>query len=293
MKKSKNTNPLNKMEHWKAISIYLLVYDVIAINFAFFFGLWLRFDLQFSKIPQEYFKAFLEFAPVYTVFTVAVFAFFHLYNSLWRFASFNELTRLIEATLVTGIFHVVAITIFVKRMPLSYYIIGICMQFGLTTMVRFGYRFINLERTRKAKSAHIKHNVMVIGAGAAGMTVLRELRSSRELDSLACCIIDDNPNKWNRLMEGVPIVGGRDSILQAVEQYDIDMIMFAIPSASPQEKRDILNICKETHCELKSLPGIYQMANGDVLLSKMKPVAVEDLLGRDTIKVNMDEIFSI
>ena len=165
------------------------------------------------------------------------------------------------------------------------------MQFGLTTMVRFGYRFINLERTRKAKSAHIKHNVMVIGAGAAGMTVLRELRSSRELDSLACCIIDDNPNKWNRLMEGVPIVGGRDSILQAVEQYDIDMIMFAIPSASPQEKRDILNICKETHCELKSLPGIYQMANGDVLLSKMKPVAVEDLLGRDTIKVNMDEIF--
>ena len=291
MNKPKITNPLNKMEHWKAISIYLVVYDVIAINFAFFFGLWLRFDLQFSKIPREYFSAFLKFAPFYTVFTILVFAFRHLYNSLWRFASFNELTRIIEATVITGTFHIIGITVFVLRMPLSYYIIGICMQFGLTTVVRFGYRFINLERTRREKSAHIKHNVMIIGAGAAGMAVLRELRSSMELNAKACCVIDDNSNKWNRLIEGVPIVGGRDSILQAAEQYDIDMIMFAIPSASAQEKRDILNICKETHCELKSLPGIYQMATGEVLLSKMKPVAVEDLLGRDTIKVNMDEIF--
>lgn len=291
MNKPKITNPLNKMEHWKAISIYLVVYDVIAINFAFFFGLWLRFDLQFSKIPREYFSAFLKFAPFYTVFTILVFAFRHLYNSLWRFASFNELTRIIEATVITGIFHIIGITVFVLRMPLSYYIIGICMQFGLTTVVRFGYRFINLERTRREKNAHIKHNVMIIGAGAAGMTVLRELRSSMELNSKACCVIDDNSNKWNRLIEGVPIVGGRDSIMQAAKQYDIDMIMFAIPSASAQEKRDILNICKETHCELKSLPGIYQMATGEVLLSKMKPVAVEDLLGRDTIKVNMDEIF--
>ncbi len=291
MNKPKITNPLNKMEHWKAISIYLVVYDVIAINFAFFFGLWLRFDLQFSKIPREYFSAFLKFAPFYMVFTILVFAFRHLYNSLWRFASFNELTRIIEATVITGTFHIIGITVFVLRMPLSYYIIGICMQFGLTTVVRFGYRFINLERTRREKNAHIKHNVMIIGAGAAGMAVLRELRSSMELNSKACCVIDDNSNKWNRLIEGVPIVGGRDSIMQAAKQYDIDMIMFAIPSASAQEKRDILNICKETHCELKSLPGIYQMATGEVLLSKMKPVAVEDLLGRDTIKVNMDEIF--
>lgn len=291
MNKPKITNPLNKMEHWKAISIYLVVYDVIAINFAFFFGLWLRFDLQFSKIPREYFSAFLKFAPFYTVFTILVFAFRHLYNSLWRFASFNELTRIIEATVITGTFHIIGITVFVLRMPLSYYIIGICMQFGLTTVVRFGYRFINLERTRREKNAHIKHNVMIIGAGAAGMAVLRELRSSMELNAKACCVIDDNSNKWNRLIEGVPIVGGRDSIMQAAKQYDIDMIMFAIPSASAQEKRDILNICKETHCELKSLPGIYQMATGEVLLSKMKPVAVEDLLGRDSIKVNMDEIF--
>lgn len=162
----------------------------------------------------------------------------------------------------------------------------------LTTGVRFTYRYINLERRRWSNDKVAgKHNVMVIGAGAAGQTILREMKTSDELSTVPKCVIDDNPNKWGRFMEGVPIVGGRDSILASVEKYHIDQIMFAIPTASPQVKRDILNICKETKCELKSLPGLYQLANGDVSLSKMKPVAVEDLLGRDPIKVNMDEIF--
>ena len=132
---------------------------------------------------------------------------------------------------------------------------------------------------------------MVIGAGAAGQAILREMRNSEQISGQACCVIDDNPNKWGRYMEGVQIVGGRDDILSAVEKYDIDEIYFAIPTASPQIRRDILNICKETKCELKRLPGMYQLANGDISLSKLKPVAVEDLLGRDPIKVNMDEIF--
>lgn len=132
---------------------------------------------------------------------------------------------------------------------------------------------------------------MVIGAGAAGQAILREMRNSEQISGQACCVIDDNPNKWGRYMEGVQIVGGRDDILSAVEKYEINEIYFAIPTASPQIRRDILNICKETKCELKRLPGMYQLANGDVSLSKLKPVAVEDLLGRDPIKVNMDEIF--
>ena len=118
------------------------------------------------------------------------------------------------------------------------------------------------------------------------------MHNSRELTSRACCVIDDNPNKWNRFIEGIPIVGGRDTILENVEKYDIDTIMLTMPSASAKDKRDILNICKETNCELKSLPGIYQLANGEVLLSKMKSVAIEDLLGRDQIKVDMAEIFN-
>lgn len=283
------------LEHWKLIALYLLIYDIVTINLSYFIGLWLRFDLQYSKIPSEYLMAFIKFAPFYTAFSIIVFYMMHMYNSLWRFASFNELTSIMMATVVTGTAHVVGITLFVRRMPIAYYVFGICAQFIFTTGIRFGYRFVNLERAKREKtekSAHVKHHVMVIGAGAAGMTVLRELHNSRELTSRACCVIDDNPNKWNRFIEGTPIVGSRDTILENAEKYDIDTIMLTMPSASAKDKRDILNICKETHCELKSLPGIYQLANGEVLLSKMKSVAIEDLLGRDQIKVDMAEIFN-
>ncbi len=283
------------LEHWKLIALYLLIYDIVTINLSYFIGLWLRFDLQYSKIPSEYLMAFIKFAPFYTAFSIIVFYMMHMYNSLWRFASFNELTSIMMATVVTGTAHVVGITLFVRRMPIAYYVFGICAQFIFTTGIRFVYRFVNLERAKREKtekSAHVKHHVMVIGAGAAGMTVLRELHNSRELTSRACCVIDDNPNKWNRFIEGTPIVGGRDTILENAEKYDIDTIMLTMPSASAKDKRDILNICKETHCELKSLPGIYQLANGEVLLSKMKSVAIEDLLGRDQIKVDMAEIFN-
>lgn len=283
------------LEHWKLIALYLLIYDIVTINLSYFIGLWLRFDLQYSKIPSEYLMAFIKFAPFYTAFSIIVFYMMHMYNSLWRFASFNELTSIMMATVVTGTAHVVGITLFVRRMPIAYYVFGICAQFIFTTGIRFGYRFVNLERAKREKtekSAHVKHHVMVIGAGAAGMTVLRELHNSRELTSRACCVIDDNPNKWNRFIEGTPIVGGRDTILENAEKYDIDTIMLTMPSASAKDKRDILNICKETHCELKSLLGIYQLANGEVLLSKMKSIAIEDLLGRDQIKVDMAEIFN-
>ena len=283
------------LEHWKLIALYLLIYDIVTINLSYFIGLWLRFDLQYSKIPSEYLMAFIKFAPFYTAFSIIVFYMMHMYNSLWRFAGFNELTSIMMATVVTGTAHVVGITLFVRRMPIAYYVFGICAQFIFTTGIRFGYRFVNLERAKREKtekSAHVKHHVMVIGAGAAGMTVLRELHNSRELTSRACCVIDDNPNKWNRFIEGTPIVGGRDTILENAEKYDIDTIMLTMPSASAKDKRDILNLCKETHCELKSLPGIYQLANGEVLLSKMKSVAIEDLLGRDQIKVDMAEIFN-
>lgn len=294
MKQMKNKGVMG-LEHWKVIALYLLIYDIVTINLSYFIGLWLRFDLQYSKIPSEYLMAFIKFAPFYTAFSIIVFYMMHMYNSLWRFASFNELTSIMMATVVTGTAHVVGITLFVRRMPIAYYVFGICAQFIFTTGIRFGYRFVNLERAKREKaekSAHVKHHVMVIGAGAAGMTVLRELHNSRELTSRACCVIDDNPNKWNRFIEGTPIVGGRDTILENVEKYDIDTIMLTMPSASAKDKRDILNICKETNCELKSLPGIYQLANGEVLLSKMKSVAIEDLLGRDQTKVDMAEIFN-
>lgn len=292
MSKKEERERKAKIQHWKVIAFYLVVYDIIAVNFSYFLGLWLRFDLQYSNIPREYLSAFLKFAPVYTVAVVVVFYILRLYNSLWRFASFNELNRIFAASVITTVIQIVGITALFVRMPFSYYVVGAATQFALITVVRFAYRFINMERARREQSARSRHNVMVIGAGAAGQTILRELQNSKEVSGKACCVIDDNPNKWNRYMDGVPVVGGRDSIMEMAKKYKIDEIFFAIPTASIEDKRDILNICKETGCDMKSLPGLYQLANGDVSLSKLKPVAVEDLLGRDPIKVNMDEIFS-
>lgn len=281
-----------RFKHWEVIAFYLAVYDIVMVNFSYFLGLWLRFDFRFSQIPSEYLHAFLKFAPVYTVFAIGCFYALRLYNSLWRFASFSELNRIFAASVATTLFHIIGITVFVKRMPISYYMMGAVFQFGLITVVRFSYRFITLERSRREKASSAAHRVMVIGAGAAGQIIIRDLKNGSDFNAIPVCVIDDNDNKWGRFMDGVPVVGGRYHILEMTTKYNIDQILFAIPTAPAESKRDILNICKETGCELRSLSGIYQQADDNqALLSKMRPVAVEDLLGRETIKVNMDEIF--
>ena len=287
---------MKKLEHWKVIAIYLIIYDMIAVNFSYFMALLVRFDFRYSSIPTDYFAAWRSFAPIYTIIILAVFGCMHLYNSVWRFASFHELIKITVATVITGVLHIVGITIFWERMPASYYLIGIMLQFFLTVGVRFSYRFVLLERNRREKSEREERskNVMIIGAGEAGRTIVRELQNAKETNSRVRCLIDDNPNKWGRYMEGVPVVGGRDDIFLNVDKYHINQILLAIPTATPHQKRDILNICKETGCELKQLPGVYQLVNGEVSLSKMKKVAVLGSTGSigtqtlDVVRANDD-----
>lgn len=281
------------LENWHIITIYLMVYDCLAVIGAYFLALWLRFDCRFSEIPSEYLTAWLKFAPIYAVFSLVIFWILHLYHSLWRFASFTELRRTTLASLITAVFHTALITIIFRRMPISYYIIGAAIQFALVLFVRFAYRFILLERNKRARNMRnaMASRVMLIGAGAAGQLILRDLNNSEEINECVCCIIDDNKNKWGCYIDGVPIVGGRDDILLNVEKYKIEKIYLTIPSATAEQRRDILDICKETKCELKSLPGIYDLVSGNVTASSMKEVDIEDLLGREPVKVNMDEIF--
>lgn len=294
MKDSKVYYMKNKVEHWQVVSIGLVVYDTIAVTLAFFLALWFRFDCRYTMIPSEYLSAYYKFLLIYVVFSIFVFWRMRLYNSIWRFASYSELLRTIVATGITFVFHCIGITVLFGQMPLSYYVFGIMIQFALTLGVRFSYRFVLLERSRQRKSEEIAKakRVLLIGAGKAGQMILRDIKTVKELKDIVCCIIDDNPNKWGRYVEGVPVIGGRDDILSAVERFKIEKIVLAVPSASAQEKRDILNICKETGCELKNLPGIYQFLTGEVRVSALKDVAVEDLLGRDPIRVNMEEIYS-
>ena len=281
-----------KLEHWQVVSIALAGYDAIAIILSFFLALWFRFDCRYSLIPKEYLGAYFKFIGIYAVFSLFVFLRLRLYNSIWRFASYSELMRMILATAITFVFHCVGITFLFRRMPMSYYFFGIMVQFGLTLAVRFAYRFVLLERSKRKKEEEIAKakKVLLIGGGKAGQIILRDIKTAQELKDIVCCIIDDNPNKWGRYIDGVPIVGGRDDIMSCVERYHIDKIIVALPSATAEEKRDILNICKDTGCELKNLPGVYQFLTGEVKVSALRDVAVEELLGRDPIKVNMEEI---
>ena len=281
-----------KFEHWQIISVYLVLYDIIAVNAAYMVALLLRFDFLFSRIPKRFLTAYMHFAPIYTVFCILIFMGLRLYKSLWRYASFSELNRIIVSSFITFLFHTICITAFFMRMPISYYLTGAILQFGAIATVRFSYRFILLERSRRTKNANDKltSRIMMVGAGNAGQMLMRDLHKQVETRERVVCVIDDNPNKWGRYLDGVPIVGGRDDILANVEKYRIDKIYVAIPSATPQQIRDILNICKESGCELKNLPGMFQFVTGEITVSKMKKVAVEDLLGRDPIKVELTEI---
>lgn len=285
--------PRRRIEHWQMIAIWLVIYDVLAVNIAYFIALWLRFDCRFSAIPSVYLKAYLYFTPIYTVFCIIIFKWLRLYRSVWRFASYSELLRTAATSVLTFLFHAIGITVLFERMPISYYCFGALIQFGLILGVRFSYRFLLLERSRRSKSQEEARasRVMLIGAGSAGQMILRDILHADELKEIVCCIIDDNPNKWNRFVDGIPIVGGRDDILVNVEKYQIDKIYVAIPSSTAEQKRDILNICKETGCVLKNLPGMYQLVTGEVTVGAMKDVSVEDLLGREPIRVNTEEIF--
>ena len=288
------------VEHWQIIVVFLVCYDIVAVNLAYFLALWFRFDCVFSRIPKEYFLAWKQFTPIYTVLCVIVFFIAKLYNSMWRFASFSELLRITSASLLTSAAHIVLISLYcrsmwtqfhITRMPISYDIIGAVFQFVFVTAVRFSYRLVLLLRDARVENAQVKDHVMLVGAGNAGQMILRDINNNPNSHEKVVCIIDDNSNKWGRYMNNVPIVGGREQILESVEKYGVEKIYLAVPSATAEQRRDILNICKETDCELKNLPSMYQLVSGQVTVSEMKDVSVDDLLGREPIQPNMAEVF--
>ena len=291
---SKSNVSFSRLKPFRLIDVMLMAYDFGAVSVAYFFALWFRFDCRFSEIPVYYLITWLKFAPIYAIISILVFYIFHLYKSIWKFASYVELKRIMYASMILAFVHTAGITLIFRRMPISYYVIGAGIQFLLITFVRFSYRFVLLERSKRAmlQQKLDSSRVMLIGAGTAGRMVLRDMLTSSELNERVCCIIDDDKEKQGCYLEGVPVVGGREEILLNVEKFKIDKIYLTMPSASPKDRRDILNICKETRCQLKSLPGITEIVTGIVKVDSMRDVAVEDLLGREPVNVNMDEIYS-
>lgn len=280
-----------KFEHWQVVRLLLMVYDFAAVIVSFGIALWLRFDCKVTSVEPQYLTTYTKTIIIYALFCLVVFWFLRLYKSIWRFASYSELMRVILATVVTGVIYTGSLLIFNLHMPVSYYVIGITVQFIATLGIRFFYRFVLLLRGRTNNEVQ-KKNVMIIGAGSAGQMLFRDIKHAKETNETVACFIDDNPNKWDRYIDDVPVFGSRDHILEAVDKFNIEKIYVAVPSANPQDKRDILRVCNETSCELMNLPGMYQLYTGEVSVSKMKKVQIEDLLGRDPIKPNMDEVFA-
>ena len=290
------TNERRRILHWQMVSTILVAYDLVAVFFSYFIALLVRFDCRFSLIPRDYLEGYYKSIIVYAIIVAVVFQCFRLYQSIWRFASFVELCRLLLATAITSVIYVLFETICIQRMPVSYFIFGIIVQLTLTVGVRFSYRFILLLRERNYfgtdKTKPEESKVMLIGAGQAGQAIIRDVRRSTSLNDKIVCIIDDNSNKWSRFIDGIPVVGGRESIVENCKKYGIDKIYYAIPSANMKTEKEILEICSETGCKMKKLPGMFQLISDQVTIADMKDVQIEDLLGREPIKVDMNEIFA-
>ena len=268
-------------------TLIFMIIDIIIVNVSFFAALFLRFDFIYSEIPKHYLNIFVSFAPLNSLFVLFIFSYFKLYRMVLQYVSYTELFQITIANLASIAFHVIGITLIFGRMPISYYFFGYTLQYGLTVFSRFFYRFFIKQKESKEKLTNTSNlkNTMIIGAGSAGELTERDISRTKETNYNTQCFIDDDKNKWGRYISGIPIVGGRDLIKESVEKYKIDTILFAIPSVSSEDKKEILNICKDTGCELKTLPGFYQLVSGEVTVSNFRNVDIQDLLGREPIKL--------
>ena len=273
--------------------LLIMAGNVVATMLSFFLGLWFRYDFSFQEIRAEHLQGFLSAIGPWCVITIVVFLCFRLYSSIWAFVSTSEVFRIAGAYLVLAVIGTLVFRFDGFLMPRSSMVMGYLLSFAMTVLIRFSYR---LWRTAQRQLSHMAHanglkNVMLIGAGDAGRALAMEFLSSDYVKDHLSCVIDDNPVKLNKRLCGVPIVGNRYDIPAMAKQYKISKIIFAIPSCPAKMRKEILDICTTTGCEVQMLPGIYQMVNGEVSVSKLRQVDPQDLLGRDPIQVNLEEIF--
>lgn len=267
----------------------LVVLDAVSINLATFFALALRFDFKVEFIDKAYLQSITYYAPINTCITIAVLAVFRLYSSLWKYASITEALNIIFSVMVSAILQCLGMLLFSLPIPRSFYVLSPAFLAFFLIISRFSYRLIRSAKINTLSDENDK-NVMIIGAGEAGTILIKEIKANSSLKLKIRCVIDDSREKIGRYIQGIKVVGSRDDILEAVEQYSIDQIIIAMPSEGVSGIKPILDICKTTNCELKTLPGIYQLVNNEVSISRLRNVEIDDLLGREPVKVDIDKI---
>ncbi len=273
--------------------VLIMILDVISTYTCFFLGLWFRADFVFENIRDTHLEGFLNMMGPWCAISILVFCCFRLYSSIWAFVSTSEIFRIVGAYAVLAFVELTLFHFDGQIMPRSSLVVGFVFSFVCTVGIRFSYRlWITLQRKiiHSTRGNGVR-NVMLIGAGDAGHTLAQEFNNSHFVRDRLACVIDDNPVKKGKHLCGAPIVGNRHDIPDAVHRYKIHKIIFAIPSCPAASRKAILDICTTTGCEVQMLPGIYQMVNGEVSVSKLRKVDPQDLLGRDPIKVNLEEIF--
>lgn len=270
----------------------LLIYDMIAIYLSMVLALFVRFEFKLNANVQSYLNVLHHYIVTIIIVTLIIFYFTHMYSSLWIYAGANEMANIVTACILASVSQLIIITYLPPEgdsMPRSYYVLYAGILFVLEFSSRFAYRAVRSMANKRVEMSS-KTNVMLIGAGSAGAALIREISHSSSIDKRVVCVIDDSRNKIGNYISGIRIVGNRYDIPESVKQFEVDEIIIAMPSVSQKEIKEILDICKDTGCELKRLPGMYQLVNGEVSLSKLKKVDVNDLLGRNPIEVDLDSI---
>lgn len=269
----------------------LAILDILIITVSGFLALYIRFDFSFAKMDMQYVDFELRYLPINLVVTIILFVLFKLYRSVWRFASTTEFLNVIGACSGSILSQIIIMAFLRMRMPVSYYLMKyVILILGIGSL-RFAYRILRMFQEKRVGSrSDARKNTMIIGAGEAGAMIIKELQNSRYLDQKVCCVVDDNEAKLGKYIRGVKIMGRREDICFLAHELHIDEIVVALPSAPQSEVKEILQICQETGCELKVLPGLYQMINGEVSVSRLRKVEIEDLLGREPIKLQVESV---
>lgn len=273
----------------KKIRMLIFVFaDIIAIQISSFMGLWVRFDMDVHQIPEIYMQPVLNYCWIYTLCTILIFFLLHMYSTMWSVAGIREVYYIILACIIASLVQIAGMVLLEHKVPRSYYIISFICLTGLEIVIRMSYRILQtFSSKRRLKQGN---RVMIIGAGTSGAVILKEMLTSKYTAGYVVCFADDDKNKIGKILNGIPIAGDRSAIPELVKKYKVQEIFVAIPSAPAKEIKKILEICRETPCKLRILPGIYQLLNGEVSIAKLREVQIEDLLGREPIQVELDEI---
>ena len=284
-----NVNRKKIYEKYIKMGILVLA-DIMVATVTPILALMPRFDFIYSEIPDIYLRPVLQLLPLNIILVIIVFAVFRLYSSIWSFAGESEIYSVLGASIVQPVIMICVFLFLQIQLPRSYYLVYPILLGFFTLLIRFAYRIMRRFKRIQRQDKDARINTMVIGAGEAAEMIIRELDTSKFLKEKVRCIIDDNPYKAGKYLMNYKIVGGRDCIIKSVEKYKIDEIIIAIPSLGKQALKELIDICKKTNAKMKILPGMYQLINEDVSVAKLRGVEIEDLLGRDSVKVDLRKI---